>query len=128
MAATVSKVVWIGRVLSGLVAFAFLMSAFMKLKGGDEIAQGMSHLGLPDALVKQLAMLEAACVALYVFPLTSVLGAVLLTGYLGGAICSHLRVGDPYYTQVLLGVAVWLALWLREERIRALLPLMVPGR
>jgi len=123
MTASVGKVVWTGRVLSGLVSLAFLTSAFMKLKGGEELTQGMAHLGLPDSMVKPLAFLELSCVVLYLIPKTSVLGAILLAGYMGGAICTHWRAGDPFFLQIALGVTVWLGLWLREARLRALLPL-----
>jgi hypothetical protein len=122
MAAKVGKVVWIGRVLSWLVSLAFLMSAFMKFKGGPELADGMAHLGLPDAMIRPLAILELACVAIYLIPATAVLGAILLAGYLGGAICVHWRVGDDLYTQIALGVVVWLGVWLRDARLRSLLP------
>lgn len=125
MADKVGKIVWIGRVLSALASALFLFSAFMKLKGGEELTQGMEHLGLPESMVKPLAVLELFCVALYLIPPTAVLGAILLAGYLGGAICTHWRVGDPFYTQIALGVALWFGLWLREPRLKALLPLRI---
>jgi hypothetical protein len=118
--------VWVGRVISVLASLLFLMSAFMKLKGGAELTQGMAHLGLPESLVKPLAILELSCVVIYLIPATSVLGAILLTGYLGGAICTHLRVGDPFIVQMALGVFVWLGLYLREDRLKALIPLRRP--
>ncbi len=114
---------WIGRTISGLMALVFGVSAAMKVKGGVEVTQGMAHLGLPESLIVPLAALEVACVAIYLFPATSVLGAILLTGYMGGAICTHLRVGDPVFVQVALGVLVWLGLYLRETRLRVLIPL-----
>jgi hypothetical protein len=80
LAAKVGKIGWTGRVLTGLAAALFLVSAIMKLKGGEEIDQGMAHLGLPSSLIKPLALLELSCLVLYLFPLTSVLGAILLTG------------------------------------------------
>jgi hypothetical protein len=95
----------------------------MKLKGGPELAQGMGHLGLPASMVTPLAILEISCVVIYLIPATSVLGAILLTGYMGGAICTHLRVGDPFFVQVALGMFVWLGLYLREDRLKALIPL-----
>jgi len=116
-------VVWAGRAISGLTTLVFVISASMKLKGGAEVMQGMAHLGLPESLIVPLVILEASCVALYLVPATSVLGAILLTGYMGGAICTHLRVGDPVYIQVALGVLVWLGLYLREKRLRGLIPL-----
>jgi hypothetical protein len=118
-------VVWAGRAISGLTTLVFVISASMKLKGGAEVMQGMAHLGLPESLIVPLVILEASCVALYLVPATSVLGAILLTGYMGGAICTHLRVGDPVYIQVALGVLVWLGLYLREKRLRGLIPLKV---
>jgi len=117
------KIVWVGRVISVLVSLLFAMSAFMKLKGGAEVMQGMAHLGLPESLIMPLAILEISCVVIYLIPATSVLGAILLTGYIGGAICTHLRVGDPFFMQIALGIFVWLGLYLRENRLRALIPL-----
>jgi len=69
-----------------------------------------------------LSILEFACAVVYLIPATSVLGAILLTGYLGGAICTHWRVGDPFVIQAVLGLFVWLGIYLREERLKALLP------
>jgi len=117
------RAVTAGHVISVLVSLVFLMSAFMKLKGGPELSEGMAHLGLPESLVTPLAILEISCVVVYLVPATSVLGAILLTGYLGGAICTHLRVGDPFFVQVILGILVWLGLYLRESRLKALIPL-----
>jgi len=117
------KIVWVGRGISVLVSLVFLMSAFMKLKGGAEVMQGMAHLGLPESLILPLAILEISCVVIYLIPATSVLGAILLTGYIGGAICTHWRVGDPFFIQIALGIVVWLGLYLRENRLKALIPL-----
>lgn len=91
------KIVWVGRAISGLVSLVFVMSALMKLKGGVEVAQGMAHLGLPEATMLPLAVLELSCALVYVIPAVSVSGAILLTGYIGGAICTHWRVGDPFF-------------------------------
>ena len=117
------KIVWVGGTISVLASLLFIFSAFMKLKGGPELAQGMAHMGLPESMVLPLAILELTCVAIYLIPPTSVLGAVLLTGFLGGAICTHWRVGDPFFIQVALGLLVWLGLYLREPRLADLLPL-----
>ena len=121
------KLVWVGRVISGLLSLLFVMSAVMKLKGGADVIEGMAHLGLPASLIVPLGILEISCVAIYLIPATSILGAILLTGYLGGAILAHLRVGDAFFFQIVLGVCVWLGLYLRENRLRALLPLRSPG-
>ncbi len=117
------RIVWTGRVISAAVSLAFAASAFMKLKGGPELTQGMAHLGLPESLIVPLAILEISCVVVYAIPATSVLGAILLTGYMGGAICTHLRVGDPFLAQIGFGVFVWLGLYLRESRLKGLIPL-----
>ena len=125
MVAASGKIVWVGRAISVLLSLLFAMSAFMKLKGGDEVMQGMAHLGLPESLIIPLAIIEMSCVVIYLIPATSVLGAILLTGYIGGAICTHLRVGDPFFIQIVLGIFVWLGLYLRENRLRALIPLRI---
>ena len=117
------KIVWGGRVISVLASLMFAMSSFMKFKGGAEVTQGMAHLGLPESLMMPLAILEISCVVVYLIPVTSVLGAILLTGYMGGAICTHLRVGDPVFVQIALGIFVWLGLYLRENRLKEIIPL-----
>jgi len=94
----------------------------MKLVGGAEVKQGIAHLGLPESMLTPLSILELACAVVYLIPATSVLGTILLTGYIGGAICTHWRVGDPFFIQVGLGILVWLGIYLREERLKALLP------
>ena len=120
--AAASKVVWVGRVLSGLASLAFLMSAAMKLKPGPEVMQGMAHLGLRESMIMPLAILELSCVVIYLIPQTAVLGAILLTGYIGGTILTHWRVGDPFFVNIALGLVVWLGLYLRESRLKALIP------
>lgn len=117
-----AKSVVLSHVLSGLIALMLAFSGVMKLIGGPDLDQGFAHLGLPATLALPLAILELGCVAVYLIPRTAILGAILLTGYLGGAICTHWRVGDPFIVQVVLGVAVWGALWLREPRLEALIP------
>lgn len=114
---------WTSWILSGLTSAMFLFSAVMKLVGGPDVEQGFAHLGLPISMATPLAILEIACVVVYLVPVTAVLGAVLQAGYLGGAICTHWRVGDPVFVHVGLGLALWLALWLREPRLHPLLPL-----
>ncbi len=98
------KVLWTGSVISVLSVLIFLFSAFLELKGGPEVEQGFAHLGLPLSMMKPLAVLELSCVAVYLIPQTAVPGAILLAGYLGGAICTHWRVGDPFYTHIVLGI------------------------
>ena len=117
------KQVWAGRVVSGLAALPFVPSAGMKLARLPDVVKGMADLGLPGSLMVPLGVLEGLCVALYAVPATSVLGAILLTGYIGGAMLTHLRVGQPVYLHVALGVLVWLGLYLREPALRRLIPL-----
>ena len=116
-------IAWVGRVISVLPSLVFAISAFMKLKGGPEVTEGLAHLGLPESLMIPLAIVEISCVVIYLIPATTVLGAILLTGYIGGAICTHLRVGDPFFLQIAIGIFVWLGLYLRESRLKELIPL-----
>jgi DoxX-like protein len=121
--ATSGKIVWVGRGISVLVSLLFVASAVMKLLGIAEVKQGMAQLGLPASMMMPLGILELSCAVVYLIPPMSVLGAILLTGYIGGAICTHWRVGDPFFLHVGLGILVWLGLYLREERLKALIPL-----
>jgi hypothetical protein len=123
MAGMTEKRVWVGRVLSGLALVPFVFSAVLKVLGGPELEQGFAHLGLPESMTLPLAALEISCVVIHLIPATSVLGAILLTGYIGGAICTHWRVGDPVYVHIVLGVLVWLGLYLREGRLTELIPI-----
>jgi hypothetical protein len=124
--ATSGKTLWVGRVISVLASLVFLLSASLKLKGGPELAQAIAHLGLPESMVRPLAILEISCVVVYLIPPTAVLGAIILTGYIGGALCTHWRVGDPFYVHVALGILVWLGIYLRESRLKGLIPLRKP--
>ena len=117
------KIVWTGRVITVLVSLLFLFSAAMKFMGGAEVKEGMTHLGLPESMIIPLGILEAACTVIYLIPATSVLGAILLAGYIGGVICTHWRVGDPFLPQVAVGLVVWLGIYLREHRLKTLIPL-----
>jgi hypothetical protein len=100
-----------------------LTSAVMKFAKPVSVVEGFAHLGLPEKLTFGLGVLELACTVVYVIPRTSLLGAILLTGYLGGATVTHLRVGDPFFTPVWLGVLVWGGVFLRERRLWELIPL-----
>lgn len=116
---------WASRILSGLVVAFLTFDAIMKLSGHAEVAKASARLGLPGSLAPTLGILLLVCVALYLIPRTAPLGAVLLTGYLGGAVLTHLRVGDPLLSHTLfpvfVGVAAWAGLYLRDARVRALL-------
>ena len=115
--------VWVGYIMGALPALMLLMSALMKFVKPPPVVEGFAHLGLPDSLALGLGILELICTVIYLVPRTSVLGAILLTGYLGGATVTHLRVGDPFFMPVLLGMLIWGGLFLRDHRLRTLIPL-----
>jgi hypothetical protein len=116
-----------GCVLSGLAGLFLLFDSAIKFTRIDPVVESFARLGYAPGLAPAIGVLELACVVVYVIPRTSVLGAVLLTGFLGGATATHVRVGSPLVTHVLfpiyVGGLVWGGLVLREERLRALLPL-----
>jgi len=113
----------LGWILSALPSALLLFSAAGKFMKPKEVIEGFAHLGWPDRLALHLGIVELACTLLYLFPRTAVLGAILLTGYLGGATATHVRIGEPPYLIVLIGVVLWLGLFLREPRLRMLIPL-----
>jgi len=117
------KQLWVGRIISVLPVLLLVFSGTMKLVRPAAVVEGLTHLGWPVRLALGLGILELACTAVYVIPQTAVVGAILLTGYLGGAIATHLRIGEPFFAQIILGVLVWLGLYLRDGRIRMLIPL-----
>ncbi|HEU0104908.1 MAG TPA: DoxX family protein [Vicinamibacteria bacterium] len=121
--ATSGKVVWVGWGLSIMASLLFLFSAFLKFKGGPDIDQAMTHLGLPASMVLPLGILELTCTVIYLIPATAVLGAILLAGYVGGTIVTCWRVGDPFIINIALGLVVWLGIYLREPRLKELIPL-----
>jgi DoxX-like family len=100
-----------------------LLSAWMKFTENPQmVGDFVGKLGYARSTLPGIALLELACVLLYAMPRTAVLGAVLLTGYLGGAIATHVRVGDPFVVPLLLGVFVWIGVYLRDDRLHALMP------
>ena len=120
----ISKPIILAGWIIGIVAVAFLvMSGVVKLVRPDLFVVGFTRFGYDQSVVRPLGVVQLVCTVLYLFPRTAVLGAVLLTGYMGGAIATHLRAGDLFYVQFGLGVLLWLGLYLRDRRIRALLPL-----
>lgn len=117
------KMLWAGRIISALPVLMLLLSGAMKLVKPAPVIEGMARLGYPEHLALAIGILEIGCTVVYLIPRTAVLGAILLAGYLGGATATHVRIGDPFFAPVLLGVLVWLGLFLRDPRLRALLPL-----
>jgi hypothetical protein len=125
-ATTTGARLWTGRILSGL-AIAFLaLDTAMKLLQVAPAVETTAQLGYPASSVLVIGLIELACLAAYAFPRTARIGAVLLTGYLGGAIATHLRVGSPLLSHTLfpiyLAAMVWGGLYLRDRRVRQLLP------
>src|SRR6267143_5074996 len=124
-APTSKKRLWAGRILSALVVLFLIPDAIIKFIKPALVVDAFAHLGLPLSSSVTLGILLLSCTVLYAIPRTSVLGAILLTGYLGGAVATHLRVGDPLFSHILfptyLGVVLWLGLYLRESRLRALI-------
>jgi hypothetical protein len=118
---------WVGWGLTALVALFLLMDAAMKLMSLPVVLETTAGLGYPESIARGLGILLLGCTLLYLYPRTSVLGAILLTAYLGGGVATHVRVASPLFTHVLfgvyLGLFVWGGLYLRDERLRALIPL-----
>lgn len=117
------KIDWAGRIISAAVVLPFLMSAAMKIMKGPEVIEGMAHVGISESLLMTIAALELLCVVLYSIPATAILGAILFAGYMGGTIITHLRIGEAVHLQVLFGVLIWFGLYLRDPRLRELIPL-----
>ncbi|MGH9778637.1 MAG: DoxX family protein [Candidatus Acidiferrales bacterium] len=127
-AETVSKkALWGGRILGGLPALFLLLDSVGKFVQPAPVVEGTVKLGYSESVILPLGVVLLACTVLYLIPRTSVLGAILLTGFLGGAVATHVRVGDPLFTHVLFpvyfGVMLWGGLYLRDPRLRALIPL-----
>ena len=116
-----------GAIMAGIAILFLLFDSVGKLVLVPEVVEGSVQLGYPEYTVRIIGMILLTCVLLYAVPRTSVLGAVLLTGYLGGAVATHFRVGSPLLTHTLfpiyLGALIWAGLILREDRLRSLFPL-----
>ena len=119
---------WLGRVLSGLVILFLLFDGAIKLVPWPVVTETMDRIGYgsSETLARSLGAITLVCTILYAIPPTSILGAILLTGYLGGAMASHVRIGSPLFTHTLfglyLGLMVWGGLWLRDRSLRAAIP------
>jgi DoxX-like family len=119
---------WTGRALSGVVILFLLLDGGMKLLPLQIVTETMDKMGwgASDNLARSLGLITIVCTVLYAVPPTSILGAILLTGYLGGAIASHVRIDSPLFSHALfglyLGLMVWGGLWLRDTTLRSLLP------
>ena len=120
------KAVWSGRILSGVLALLLTADAIGKLIKPAPVVEATVKLGYQEGTILPLGIVLLVCVLLYAVPRTSVLGAILLTGYLGGAVATHVRVSDPLFSHTLfpvyIGALLWLGLYLRDVRLRALIP------
>jgi hypothetical protein len=119
------KQIWIGRFLSTVVSLFMTFTVVMKIKmsGTPQLAEGFAHVGIPMAMLKTIIILEAVSIILYMIPATAVLGAIMLTGYMGGTICTHLRIGENVAMQTAIPIVAWLGLYLRDSRLHQVLPL-----
>ena len=118
---------WPGRVLTALPVLFLAFDVTIKLMKIQPVVDSFAQLGIPVELARVVGTVELFCLVLYCVPRTAVLGAMLLTGYLGGAVLTHLRIGSPLVSHTLfpiyIGIMLWGALWLRDSRVRALVPL-----
>lgn len=120
--------VWVGWILAAPPVLLMLMSSIMKLARAQQVVEGWAKNGYPPGTLLPIAVTEVACALLYLWPRTAVLGAILVTGFLGGATDSHVRAGESYFVvPVLLGMLAWGGLFLRDPRLRALLPFRRDG-
>jgi DoxX-like protein len=124
-----NKTVWAGRVISGLIVLFMLFDATVKLLRLPAAIEGTVHLGYPASLVLPIGIVALGCVVLYAIPRTAVLGAILLTGYFGGATATQVRVQDMWFVMpIILGILAWAGLYLRDKGLRALIPLKREAR
>ena len=118
---------WPGRVLTALPVLFLAFDVTIKLMKIQPVVDSFTQLGIPVELARVVGTVELICLVLYCIPRTAVLGATLLTGYLGGAVLTHLRIGSPLLCHTLfpiyIGIMLWGALWLRDLRVRVLIPL-----
>lgn len=123
---TSKKMLWTGRIVSTIFALFLLVDAVAKLFKPAPVIEGTVRLGYPESVIIGLGIVLLVCTVLYMIPRTSVLGAILLTGYLGGATATHVRVGGSLFEILfpgIFGILIWGGLFLRDERLRALIPL-----
>jgi hypothetical protein len=120
------KALWAGRIMSAIPSLFLLLDAAMKLAKPEPVVEATARLGYPDSIIVSLGIVLLTCTVLYLIPRTAVLGAILLTGYLGGAVATHVRVGEgpfPILFPVIVGALLWGGLYLRDARLRELVPL-----
>ncbi len=114
---------WTGRIISTLIILFMLFDGGAKVARMAVYVKGTVEAGYAESLVVPLGIVELVCTILYAIPQTSIFGAILLTAYFGGATATHVRLGQPFYFPIVFGVLVWIAMYLREPRLRTLVPL-----
>ena len=122
-----TRSLWTGRVLSTLAILFLLFDSVIKVLRAQVAVESTVQLGYPETVIFGIGLVELLCLALYAFPPTSVFGAILLTGHLGGAIATHVRVGSPLFSHTIfpiyIALLIWGGLWLRDDRLRSLIPI-----
>lgn len=116
---------WTGVVITAIVSLMLLMGIIMGLTNNPQAVEGFTHYGYPAGALKWVVLAELLCLVLYIIPRTAVFGAILLTGYLGGAVATHVRAAelDKFWIPVLFAAVAWLGIWIREPRLQALTPI-----
>lgn len=123
---TSKATLWAGYIISALAVLFLIFDGVIKVLKLAPAVEATTQLGYPESLIVSIGIIELVCLAIYVIPRTAILGAILLTGYLGGAIATNLRAGTPLFNVVfpiIIGALIWGGIYLRDERLRALVPL-----
>jgi hypothetical protein len=121
---TSHKAIWAGRILTGVVAIALMGSAITKIAGVPKVVEGLTHAGIPVSAVLPTAVLELTCLGLYLFPRATLLGALLITGFLGGGTLTHVIGRENIFPPLLISLLSWAGAYLRIPELRSLLPLI----
>ncbi len=116
------KRLWTGWIITGFVGLFLLFDAIVKLIKINEVIEASVRLGYPDNTIFGIGLVLLISTILYLIPKSAVLGAILLTAYLGGAVTTHVRIGDPFYFPIAMGILVWIGIYLREKRLKLVVP------
>lgn len=117
------KLVWTGRIISGLIVFFLISGNIYGILNAAKLAPQSAKYGYPEGAMMKIQITCMICALIYAFPRTAILGAILLTGYLGGATATHVRVSEPFFIPIVVAVLAWVGIFLRDERLRSLIPL-----
>lgn len=118
-----NKLVWTGRIISGLIVLLLLVGNIFGIINAAKLAPQTAKYGYPEGAMLKIQITCIICALIYAFPRTAILGAILLTGYFGGATATHVRVSEPFFIPILVAVLAWGGIFLRDARLRALIPL-----